>query len=149
MSLEELNKRIKQCTRCVLRENATAPVCGIGQVGAKYLIVGEAPGQNEDKAGVPFVGLAGKRLDKLLALAKIDPNACYITNICRCRPPANRTPRKAEMLSCLPFFWEEIKLVRPESIITLGATPLSLFSPHGVKQMHGTMFEWELEDAKV
>jgi len=121
-------------------------VPGIGTLKAKYMLIGEAPGAEEDKAGVPFVGLSGKRLNKLIVLAGIDINECYLTNVCRCRPPANRTPRKLETRACNHWLVEEIKLIRPEYIITLGSTPLSLFSKSGVRSMHGTMFEYELEE---
>ena len=145
-SLVNLNKRVIQCTKCSLRESATAPVPGIGKVGAKYFIIGESPGEQEDKQGIPFIGLAGKRLNELLALAGIDQNDCYITNICRCRPPENRQPRKTEIRTCQPFLMEEIALIKPQYIITLGAIPLSLFSTLGIKQLHGTMQEIEIEE---
>lgn len=115
---------------------------GLGEVGAKYMIIGEAPGRDEDCLGVPFVGLAGKRLDKLLGAAGISLNDCYITNVCRCRPPSNRTPKKVEVRACSSYLLEEIRLVQPQQIITLGSTPLSLFCPYGIRQMHGTMFDW-------
>ena len=82
--LDELAKTIKACTRCPLRENSTAPVPGFGNPNAKYVLIGEAPGANEDRLGIPFIGLAGKRLNQLLELAKIDINECYLTNVCRC-----------------------------------------------------------------
>lgn len=145
MTLEELARQVKACTKCQLREGCTAPVMGVGEVGSKYMLIGEAPGRNEDRDGMPFVGLAGKRLDQLLDLAKIDPNQCYLTNVVKCRPPSNRDPRKAEIRSCAWFLQEEIRLVKPETIITLGRIPLQLFSPYGIRQMHGTMFEYETE----
>jgi len=148
VTLEELADQVKSCTRCPLRENATSPVAGLGEVGAKYFLLGEAPGKDEDKFGVPFIGLAGKRLNRLLALAGIDPNDCYITNVVKCRPPkqlaggktTNRQPRKSERLACYPFLKQELDLVKPKYIITLGATPLSLFTQTGISQLHGTMF---------
>lgn len=143
MTLEELNQQILQCSRCPLRMEATQPVCGSGEVGARYLILGEAPGKHEDAAGIPFVGLAGKRLDKLIGQAGIDINDCYLTNVCKCRPPANRTPKKSERLSCYPWLAQELAILKPEVIITLGATPLSLFTDQGVRHMHGTMFTAE------
>lgn len=145
-SLSLLCSQIKACTRCELRANATAPVCGIGEIGSKYLLLGEAPGKNEDQEGIPFVGLSGKRLDKLIELAGIDKNDCYLTNVCKCRPPANRNPKKVEIRACQQFLWREIRLVKPQYIITLGAVPLSLFSENGVTQMHGCSFIFELED---
>jgi len=145
VTLAELSKQVLACSRCALRGGATAPVPGLGECGAKYFIIGEAPGREEDRDNVPFVGMAGKRLNKLLALGGIDPNDCYITNSIKCRPPTNRTPRKGERLACYPWLKQELQLIKPEYIITLGAIPLSLFCDNGVKQMHGTMFEVELD----
>jgi uracil-DNA glycosylase family 4 len=146
--LDELAKQISMCTRCSLRQSATQPVPGIGE-GRKYFVLGEAPASSEDRAGVPFVGASGKRLNQLLELAKIDSRDCYITNVCKCRPPKVsgkfRAPRKAERLACYPFLKEELKIVHPEIIVTLGSTPLSLFSEYGVTQMHGTEFDYNLK----
>ena len=145
MNLNELAKEIKACQRCALRAEATQPVPGIGNPNAKILILGEAPGKQEDACGVPFVGLSGKRLDKLMALAHIDVNDCYFTNVCKCRPPTNRTPKKAERLCCYPWLRQELALILPSQIITLGATPLSLFTEQGISQLHGTSFMYELD----
>lgn len=146
MTLDELATQIKSCTKCPLRATATQPIPGLGIVGAKYMILGDRPGVKEDRLGAPFVGEEGKKLDKLLALAGIDQNDCYFTNVIRCRPPETRLPRKAELRACLPYLIEEIKLVSPEYIITLGVLPLSLFSKNPVRSMHGTSFEVEVED---
>ncbi len=146
-SLEQITKDIFSCQRCELRQNATRPVAGLGYVGAKYFLIGEAPGREEDEGGVPFVGQAGRRLDKLLVLAKISINDCFLSNVCRCRPPQNRDPKKKEIRACVDFLWREIKLVKPQYIITLGATPLGLFTQSGgVSQLHGTSFEWQLDE---
>lgn len=147
MDLENLAEQIKQCTRCALREGATQPVPGFGNVGAKYFLIGEAPGREEDEAGIPFVGKAGQRLNELIALAGIDINDCYFSNVCRCRPEGNATPRKAYIRACYQWLKQEIELVQPEYIITLGATPLGLFTATGVSQLHGTMFEAELPES--
>jgi len=126
---------------------ATRPVPGFGSDGATYFLLGEAPGSEEDAQGIPFVGQSGRRLDKLLALAGIDINACYLSNCVRCRPPSNRTPKKKEIKACVGFLWRELRLVKPSTIITLGATPLGLFTQSGgVSQLHGTSFEWEMTD---
>ena len=143
--LAELTKKVEACTRCPLCQEAN-PVPGLLNLNSKYFLIGEAPGKHEDEAGIPFVGPSGRRLDKLLELANIDINDCYLSNVCRCRPPTNRDPRKKEIASCVEFLWREIRLVKPQYVITLGSVPLSLFCPYGVRQMHGTMFEWELED---
>ena len=146
-TLKNIAEEIRKCQRCELRVNATNPVPGWGNLGAKYFLIGEGPGQNEDEAGVPFVGSAGRRLDKLLALAGIDINDCFLSNVCRCRPPRNRDPKKKEIAACVEFLWREIKLVKPMYVITLGSTPLSLFCPYGVRTMHGCMLEVEMPDA--
>ncbi len=145
-SLDKIAQDILQCQRCELRMTATNPVPGHGDIGAKYFLIGEAPGREEDEQGVPFVGQSGRKLDKLLALAKIDLNDCYLSNVCRCRPPENRVPRKKEVKACVDFLWREIRLVKPSIIIPLGATPLALFSTQGISQVHGTSFLWELPD---
>ncbi len=148
-SLDQITSDILKCQRCELRMNATAPVPGFGEIGAKYFLIGESPGREEDEAGVPFIGAAGRRLDKLLALAGIENNLCYLSNVCRCRPPSNRDPRKKEIKECVDFLWREIRLVKPEYVITLGSVPLHLFTENGVTQMHGTMFEWELDEDNI
>jgi uracil-DNA glycosylase len=145
LKLNELNQKILLCSKCSLRGECTQPVCGSGEIGAKYFILGEAPGANEDATGMPFVGLAGKRLDKLIGLAGIDINSCYLTNVCKCRPPTNRTPRKSERLACYPWLTKELAIIKPEIIICLGSSATSLFSELGIRQLHGTMMEIELE----
>lgn len=92
------------------------------------------------------MGSAGRKLDKLIGVANIDINECYLSNVCRCRPPSNRQPKKKEIKSCEAFLWRELKLVRPEAVITLGSVPLSLFNTSGVSQLHGTNFEFEIPD---
>ena len=123
--LDDLAERVRACEKCPLREEARQPVPGIGSETPKFFIIGEAPGREEDKAGIPFVGTSGKRLNKLLALAHIDLNDCYVTNVCKCRPPSNRQPKKSERLTCYPWLKEELRLLKPKTIITLGAMPLS------------------------
>lgn len=143
-TLDKITNDIKKCQRCELRMGATQPVPGCGEVGAKYFLIGEASGREEDEAGVPFIGAAGRKLDKLLDLAKIDINDCYFSNVIRCRPPQNRDPRKGEIKSCVEYLWREIELVKSDYIVTLGATPLGLFTQSGgVSQLHGTMFDHE------
>jgi len=148
-SLIQLTKDILSCQRCELRQNATRPVPGWGNIGAKYFLIGESPGENEDREGLPFVGQAGRRLDKLLALAGIDINDCFLSNTIRCRPPANRDPRKKEIKACVEFLWREIKLVKPSYLITLGSVPLSLFCPYGIRQCHGTQMEVEIPEEEL
>lgn len=141
MNLKDLNQQIKTCTKCNLREECTAPVCGLGSAGAKYFIIGEAPGKTEDEKGVPFIGAAGKKLDKLIALGNISLNDIYLTNTVKCRPPNNDKPKKRQTKTCCEWLWQELELVNPQYIITLGAVPLSLFTDVGIGKMHGTLLD--------
>ena len=151
--LDSLVERIESCSRCPLRENATQPVPGIYLPHCKYFLIGEAPGSVEDKFGCCFIGPSGKKLDQLLAVAGIDPNQCSFDNTVKCRLPFTgtgrgkkaRNPRKTEIRACVPFLWEAIKLCEPEFLVTLGSVPLSLFSEYGVRQLHGTMLEVDLD----
>ncbi|XUX01195.1 MAG: uracil-DNA glycosylase [Dehalogenimonas sp.] len=145
-SLEKLHTLLHDCCLCELRFTCTAPVPGLGPLNPKYMIIGEAPGREEDRAGVPFIGWAGKKLNQLLEVGSINPNDCYITNVCRCRPPSNRKPKIKEIRVCVRWLLKEIRLVKPEKIITLGSTPLSLFTPHGIKVVHGTRLEFDLPE---
>lgn len=145
-SLERIAQDILKCQRCELRSFALAPVPGLGSIKSTYILIGEAPGKEENEKGIPFVGSAGKKLDKLIKQAGLDLNDLYITNTCRCRPPKNRTPTKKEIRACQSFLWRELLLIKPTYVITLGATPLSLFCSYGVTQTHGTMWEVELPD---
>lgn len=147
-SLEQIRADILSCQRCELRQSATTPVPGLGCPGVKYVLAGEAPGRDEDKVGIPFVGASGQKLDKLMKLAGLDINQIYLTNVCRCRPPKNRTPRKKEIALCSDFFWRELKLLKPEFVITLGATPLSLFTTESVTTMHGSILPYEFAGQK-
>ncbi len=145
MTLDELAVQVTACSRCPRREGCNAPVPGIGMVGAKYFIIGRDPGATEDKSGVPFTGQAGKRLNKLLFVAKIDLNDCYITNMVKCHAEGNVAPKKAERLACYQWLRQELSLVRPQYVIPLGSEALSLFTQQGIKQLHGCSFEYELE----
>ncbi len=145
-TLPSIAKQVIDCTRCELREGATAPVPGLGDENATYFLLGESPGAEEDRRGAPFIGASGKRLDKLLALAKIDIDDCYLTNMVKCHPPKNRNPKKKEMALCRPWLLQEIRAIKPEFIITLGSVPLSMFTAEGVKTLHGTLFEAEIPD---
>lgn len=116
---------IKQCRKCSeLCAARTTIVSGIGPDNAKIMIVGEAPGETEDLTGEPFVGRAGKLLDKILESAGLNRKNVYITNAVKCRPPKNRTPTPQELDNCGVYLWLEIQQVKPRLIITLGKTPL-------------------------
>ena len=147
-TLEQLHDDIQRCSRCPLRAGATQSVPGLGCRRAKYMVIGRGPGREEDETGVPFVGLAGNRLNKLFQVAGIDTNDCYITNLVKCRPPNNREPRKGEISACLPWLARELALVRPKTLIVLGAAPLARFSPYSIAQMHGTMFMFNVTEKR-
>lgn len=138
-SLEELRELIGDCTRCGLGDTRTTLVFGVGDPHARVLIIGEAPGRNEDLTGQPFVGAAGRFLDDLLAHAGLRREQVYIANVLKCRPPKNRDPLPAEIATCTPYLLEQIRLVCPEIIVTLGnfATRFVLETDEGITKLHG------------
>ncbi|MCE4611366.1 MAG: uracil-DNA glycosylase [Desulfurococcales archaeon] len=117
---EDLVKTIKSCTRCPLHASRKNAVPGEGPLDAEVMVVGEAPGRSEDEQGRPFVGAAGKLLDRLLGEAGLERGRVYITNIVKCRPPNNRDPKPEEIQACLPYLIEQIKTIRPKVIIAVG-----------------------------
>ena len=117
------------CTRCELAPTRTQVVIGTGNPRARVLFIGEAPGKKEDLAGHPFVGAAGKLLDKLLAAAGLARDDVFITNIVACRPPKNRTPRVSEVKAHAPWIEEQLRLLQPAIIVTLGRVALTYFIP--------------------
>lgn len=121
--MEKLKKRASGCKKCEISKNARNKVFGDGDYEARIIIVGEAPGSNEDKKGIPFIGRAGKKLDSLLESIDMDRSSIYITNVVKCRPPRNRDPKTTEIKHCLPYLIEEIKLVGPSVIISAGLVP--------------------------
>jgi DNA polymerase len=110
---------------CQLCDQATQVVFGEGNPTAELMFIGEAPGAEEDATGRPFVGQAGKLLDKIIAAIGFKREDVYITNVVKCRPPNNRKPTSDEMQACEPFLFNEIEIIKPKLIVTLGATPLT------------------------
>ena len=117
MEWEELEKSVAACTACPLCATRTNPVFGDGNRTAKLMFVGEAPGEKEDLSGIPFVGAAGKLLDRYLEAVGIDRSEVYITNILKCRPPHNRDPQPTEEDACIGYLRGQVKLIRPELIV--------------------------------
>lgn len=115
------------CTRCELALGRTQVVPGVGPRRAAVFILGEAPGADEDRRGAPFVGRAGRLLDRLLADAGVDRRSVFITNVVACRPPGNRTPRAAEIRAHAPWLESQLRLVRPRLVVTLGRVALGYF----------------------
>ena len=115
--LEESIKACKQCGLCETRRNV---VIGRGECTASILMIGEGPGENEDRQGLPFVGQAGKLLDSALKGLRFAPDSYYIANIVKCRPPQNRAPTDEEAEVCLPFLRQQLRLIKPKIIVCLG-----------------------------
>lgn len=120
LSWTELEARVAQCTLCELHKSRTRTVFGSGNLHAEVFLVGEAPGANEDKQGLPFVGQAGKLLNQLLDAIGLQREQVYITNLVKSRPPLNRPPRVEEIASCFPYLQRQIVLVKPKLLIALG-----------------------------
>jgi len=119
-SLDEHNKDICQCQLCPLGKTRTNFVYGVGNPSADLMFVGEAPGRDEDMQGEPFVGRAGKLLDKIIEAMGLKREDIYIANILKCRPPNNRDPQPDEMEKCFPYLKEQIRLIKPKIICALG-----------------------------
>ncbi len=139
--LDELRAEVAACRRCPLCDGRTQTVFGVGDPNARVLIVGEAPGKNEDAQGEPFVGAAGKYLNGLLAIAGLTRDEVFIANVLKCRPPSNRDPRPEEIQACTPFLREQTRTIDPEFIVTLGnfSTKFILKTDVGITRLHGTL----------
>jgi DNA polymerase len=121
MGWDELKAEVAKCTACGLRAGCTQTVFGVGDEKAEWLLVGEAPGAEEDRLGEPFVGQAGKLLDNMLAAIGLARGRnVYIANTLKCRPPGNRNPEPEEMAQCGPFLLRQIALIRPRLILAMG-----------------------------
>lgn len=141
---------MKTCNKCRLHLHRTQVVLGDGREENPLLfIIGEAPGKTEDEEGKPFVGGSGKVLRGVLYSLKIDPEQCYITNVCKCRPPDNRTPEFDEVEACLPYLIDEIEKIKPKRILLLGETACIAFGiTQPISQVRGTVFEKEFSTFK-
>jgi len=143
-SLSELGIIAARCTDCVLAGGRTNVVFGSGSDVADVLIVGEAPGQQEDEQGLPFVGRSGRLLETLLHEIQLGRDDVYIANVVKCRPPGNRDPRPDEIDSCKPYLRRQIELIDPQVVVTLGnfSTKLLLRTSTGITRMRGSVYEW-------
>jgi uracil-DNA glycosylase len=128
-TLRSLNAVMLECTRCDLFLSRTQVVPGDGPADSRILLVGEAPGANEDRAGRPFVGRSGALLDRMLDEAGIGREAVFIANVVRCRPPENRNPTTFEIRACTGWLREQIRLIRPRVTVPLGRFALQHFLP--------------------
>ena len=144
-TLEDVRLELGECTRCPLCEGRNRIVFGDGDPDAALMFIGEGPGQEEDRRGLPFVGRAGELLTKMIEGGlKIPRSEVYICNIVKCRPPGNRTPRPDEVATCKPFLDGQIDAVRPRTIIALGrpATSLLLGRDVSITRVRGTWHEY-------
>lgn len=123
LTLDEFHRQIQNCQACSLGATRTHFVFGEGNPNANLMLIGEAPGEEEDKQGRPFVGQAGQLLDKILAAIDFDRKDVFICNILKCRPPQNRDPQPEEIDSCLPYLEKQIDLIQPKMILALGRIP--------------------------
>jgi len=141
--LKEFFLKIKNCEECELSRSRTRFVFGSGNACAPVMFVGEAPGKNEDLQGLPFVGQAGKLLDELLDSIGFDRSEVFIANILKCRPPGNRDPRIEEINICKGYLLEQIKIIDPKIICTLGkfSTQLLLNTDKGINTLRGKVFK--------
>jgi DNA polymerase len=144
-TLEQLEGLINQCTACKLHEGRNKFVFGSGNPNADVMVVGEGPGAEEDKQGLPFVGRAGKLLTDILKAINFERDDVYIANIVKCRPPDNRTPLPDEMDTCLPYLKKQIEIIKPKVILCLGLTAAKglLKKRDSLTSMRGKVFEFE------
>jgi DNA polymerase len=129
----------RDCRRCPLAETRTNVVFGAGDADADLMFVGEAPGAHEDRMGLPFVGQAGKLLDRLLGEIGLERGQVFVANILKCRPPGNRDPQPGEIEACQGYLWRQIDLIQPKVLCTLGnfSTKLLREDTTGITRLHG------------
>ncbi len=144
-SLNELEKLICDCTKCRLHKGRNKFVFGTGNPSADVLVIGEGPGAEEDKQGLPFVGRAGKLLTDMLKAIKFEREEVYIGNIVKCRPPENRTPMPDEMDTCIPYLKKQCELIQPKLILCLGLTAAKglLKKKESLGVLRKSIFEYE------
>lgn len=136
---EQLEEGIKGCKKCRLCQNRTSIVLGVGDKNADIMFVGEGPGADEDKEGIPFVGKAGKLMDQALIGLGIKRDKLYIANIVKCRPPGNRNPEADEANACMDYLRTQVMLVKPKIIVLLGSVALKnvLGDEYGITAARG------------
>lgn len=143
-SLKELDSKINTCQKCSLGKTRTNFVFGVGNPNADVMIIGEAPGADEDAKGEPFVGRAGKLLNDILKAIKFEREEVYIANILKCRPPNNRNPLPEEMTTCIPYLKKQIDLIQPKLILCLGLVAAGgiLQLKLSLTKMRGNVYEF-------
>ena len=148
--LKQLKQEIKAVKNCDLKKNATNMVFADGNINSKIMIIGEGPGANEDAEGKPFVGRAGKLLDKMLTAINLDRTKVYISNVVNYRPPENRKPTEIEIERYLPFLTSHIEIIKPKILVLLGSTALNTLigNEEVISKARGKWIQKEIGNAK-
>jgi uracil-DNA glycosylase family 4 len=153
--MEQVASKVMTCKKCELWEKRKNPVPGEGNLDADVLFIGEAPGYWEDVKGKPFVGSAGEILDEVLSKIGLSRNKVYIANILKCRPPENRDPSASEIKACVPYLNQQIRIIKPKIVVTLGRHSTSYIlskcglAGGGITKLHGKKYEVQLLGSKV
>ena len=144
-TLEQIGADLGECTRCQLHSKRTHIVFGEGNPSARVVLVGEGPGQEEDRLGRPFVGPAGRLLDRIIAAMGWRRAEVYICNVIKCRPPRNRDPQVNEIENCGPFLWRQLRAIRPQAILALGsfAAQFLLTSQQPISKLRNRVHQFE------
>ena len=143
-----LESEVKNCTKCSLHETRTQTVFGCGNKDSDWLFIGEAPGEHEDLQGEPFVGKSGRLLNEIIFAIGLNREDIYIANIIKCRPPKNRDPLPKEVNKCSSYLEQQIRMISPKIIITLGLFPAQtlLESKLPLKELRGKVYSYGLQD---
>ncbi len=137
-AMAKIAEQVRTCTLCDLHKGRNRAVPGAGDIHAEIMFIGEGPGYNEDKQGLPFVGQSGKYLEKLLALINLKRDQVFIGNVVKCRPPENRDPLPIEITTCQPYLDQQSELINPLLIVTLGRFSMARYFPGGkITRIHG------------
>ena len=143
-TLEEIREDLGECTRCKLHGGRTNLVFGVGSPTADLVFVGEAPGRDEDRQGIPFVGRAGQLLTRIIAAIGLSRDEVYIANVIKCRPPNNRNPEPDEVATCEPFLFRQLDVIRPRVVVALGGFAIRtlLRTDEAVSRLRGRVFDY-------
>tara|TARA_B100000686_G_scaffold343442_1_gene424295 strand:- start:394 stop:1224 length:831 start_codon:yes stop_codon:yes gene_type:complete len=150
LTVSQLKEVVENFDQCGLKRTATKTVFADGNPEADVMLVGEAPGADEDRSGLPFVGVAGQLLDRMLAAIELDRTSVYITNLLFWRPPGNRNPTNEEIEQCLPLVQRHIALIRPRILVLVGSISAKtlLRRPEGITRLRGRWYDYELAEPK-
>ncbi len=143
-TLEAIREDLGECTRCKLHGGRTNLVFGVGSPAADLVFVGEAPGRDEDRQGIPFVGRAGQLLTRIIAAIGLSRDEVYIANVIKCRPPNNRNPEPDEVATCEPFLFRQLDVIRPRVVVALGGFAIRtlLRTDDAVSRLRGRVFDY-------